>query len=223
MKILVTGSSGFFGSWLIPALTKEGHTVIGYDLKDGNDINNLDQLKGAMAGCDAVIHLAAIPHYKPGIPWDAYEKINIHGTANVAGACFQLGIKRMVMTSSGAVYGFDIHEPGFKNPPLKENDLPDLPDNSTYGRSKQKAEFILRKMYADVITITCLRVNMIEPFQNTKYHHGWWCKQETAIKAYLAALKRNGKFLIVNVGEPNANLDMKRMERLIGNESLNHK
>ena len=60
MKILVTGSKGYFGKPLTEKLRK-AHQIVDYDIVDGKDILNYDQLKEAMKSCDVVIHAAAIP------------------------------------------------------------------------------------------------------------------------------------------------------------------
>lgn len=127
-KILVTGADGFIGSHLIEALVRKGFNVrafvfynsynswgwldqCGDDVK-GNfevfagDVRDPHGIKEAMKGCDAVIHLAALiaipfSYHSP----DTYVETNVKGTLNVLQAAKELGISRLIHTSTSEVYG----------------------------------------------------------------------------------------------------------------------
>lgn len=86
MKILITGSSGFIGSYLKSFLEKKGIEIIRYDLKDNpsQDTRDFVGLKEKIRGMDGVVHLAAVSRVKL-----AYENplecinTNVGGTINV--------------------------------------------------------------------------------------------------------------------------------------------
>ena len=105
MKVLVTGSAGYVGNEAVKALALRGHDVVEYDLRQGRDIHNYDQLRAHMDGCEAVVHLAAIPHPDPNKHWEDYWHVNVAGTQQVAAVAAALGIGRLVYASSTAYYG----------------------------------------------------------------------------------------------------------------------
>lgn len=100
--VLVTGSAGFLGRTVTAALGKNGYRVQGYDLRTGQDVLDLDQLRWAAAGAVAIVHLAAPCSARmfseaPEACWTA----TIAGMRNVL-ACARC---RVVLPSSGTVYG----------------------------------------------------------------------------------------------------------------------
>jgi UDP-glucose 4-epimerase len=120
MKVFVTGGAGFIGSHTVDLLQAEGHAVRVFDdLSTGTlanlahhgdvvwgDVLDAEALAAAMAGCDAVLHLAALVSVPDSIarPERAHA-INATGTLNVLEAARRNGIRRVVMASSAAVYG----------------------------------------------------------------------------------------------------------------------
>lgn len=228
MNVLVTGGAGFFGSWLVPALKDAGHIVEVYDKKNNPDdrICEITRLKEKLKDVDAVIHLAAIPHAYPKVPPSEYRRVNTRGTLAVALASVSMGVKKFVFTSSGAVYGFEKSDKGFVEPPITEKDYPLLPEDVKYGLSKQEAEknlYYITQAFPD-FTVTCLRINLIEgqyPAHKPPEacHHGWYCTQKLAVKAYLSALKRSGGGCFrVNVAEKCGNMDQTNLEKLFNGE-----
>ncbi len=105
MKILCTGSSGFIGSRLVRRLTELVNTVTPFDLLDGQDIRDKQQVEEAVKGQDAVFHLAAIADVNQARvhPGETIET-NIYGTRNVAYACCWDSTK-LYFASSCGVYG----------------------------------------------------------------------------------------------------------------------
>jgi len=106
MRIFITGSSGFIGKELTKHLSPK-HEVVGFAHDEGCDILNYEQLKSAMKGCDVVVHLAA--HRKPyeDKTFKDYFETNCIGTFNVAQACMENGVKKLIFTSSMSYYGME--------------------------------------------------------------------------------------------------------------------
>ena len=107
MKIAITGSTGFLGKRLCTQLNELGHTTFGYDISEGYDICNFEQLEEFVKKCtpDTIIHLAAIADLNifqrnPEIG----EKINIIGTNNILKVC-NLHKVRMLFASTCCAYG----------------------------------------------------------------------------------------------------------------------
>jgi len=141
MNILVTGSRGFIGSYLCPALIADGHTVRGldaqaerrgpvlYECMEG-DIRDRDAVMKAVRSADMVVHLAA-RHHDFGVSETEYFEVNLGGTRNILECAGRLGVEGIVFLSSVAVYGC-VSSPADENMPPR----PDTP----YGRSKLDAE-----------------------------------------------------------------------------------
>jgi len=105
-KVFLTGHRGYLGSYILEALSQD-YDVVGFDLKDGDDILDLDQLQVKMGGCRVVIHGAGIPHPSPQYDFTDYFTSNVMGTLNVCRAAVKSRAWRVVYLSSGAVYGWD--------------------------------------------------------------------------------------------------------------------
>ena len=116
---LVTGGAGFIGSKIVDKLINEGHYVrVIDDLSSGSQYNLNPQAEfykvdisehpflDMFQDIDVVFHLAAFPRVEPSIydPIRAH-RINVNGTLNVLKACVDYDVKRLVFTSSSAVYG----------------------------------------------------------------------------------------------------------------------
>ncbi|MBK7403218.1 MAG: NAD(P)-dependent oxidoreductase [Phycisphaerales bacterium] len=145
MKILVTGGSGFIGSYFLECLTAGGHEIVILDLVQPpnwyprhtyykGDIRDAPALRRAMAGCDRVIHLAAA-HHDFGIEHDTYYSVNEHGSKVVCSVMDELGVRDITFYSTVATYG-DAPEPHHEEAPTKPN--------SPYGGSKLAGEGVFR-------------------------------------------------------------------------------
>jgi len=151
MNFLITGAAGFLGSSLANLLAREGHQVRGLDdLSTGDprtlspdvhftrgDVNDRPRLWTLLQEVDVVYHLAARVSVPESVlyPRD-YNAVNVGGTVSLMEAIHDVGIKRVVLASSGAVYG-DIPEQ-----PLSEDMTPS--PRSPYAVSKLAAEYYVR-------------------------------------------------------------------------------
>jgi UDP-glucose 4-epimerase len=148
MQIAVTGAAGRVGEYVVAELLAHGHGVVAVDLRGPTpseadyrraDMEDTDSLIEAFAGCEAVIHLAAIA--EEGIlPRDVTFRINAQGTVNCLEAAERAGVSRFVLASSEAVLGFAYRTRDLKPDyfPIDE-DHPLRPQDS-YGLSKIAAE-----------------------------------------------------------------------------------
>ncbi|UCG94953.1 MAG: NAD(P)-dependent oxidoreductase [archaeon] len=119
MKIFITGSSGFIGKELTKHLSSK-HEIIGFAHNEGCDILNYGQLKSSMKGCDVVVHLAALRKPYEDKTFKDYFETNCQGTFNVAQACMENGVKKLIFTSSMSYYGMEKGMP-IEAPVLEDN------------------------------------------------------------------------------------------------------
>ncbi|RLD68724.1 MAG: hypothetical protein DRI95_02130 [Bacteroidetes bacterium] len=122
MKIFITGSTGFIGSKLALKLANSGHIVHALyrsDEKAKNiqhenimlfkgDITDVESMKTAMQNCEQVYHIAAFTDVWTKIP-DLIYDLNVKATENVFKIALNLGIKKVVFTSTAGVFGPSIN------------------------------------------------------------------------------------------------------------------
>ena len=145
MKIntLVTGGSGFFGGYLVQKLISKFYNVSIFDLNPSSysgvktilgDIRNKDQLEKSLENIDIIFHnVAQVPlSNNKKLLWD----VNFEGTKNLLELSFKNKIKKIVFTSTSAVYGVPIN-----NPVLEITEPLPLED---YGKAKLAAENLCR-------------------------------------------------------------------------------
>jgi UDP-glucose 4-epimerase len=166
MRFLVTGAAGFLGSALANRLALENHTVRGLDdLSTGDpavllpevhftrgDVNDRPKLWTQLQDVDCVYHLAARVSVPESVLYPReYNQVNVGGTVTLMEAMRDVGVRRVVFVSSGAIYGEQALQP------LRE-DAPAIP-RSPYAVSKLAAEYYVRTIGAlwGIETI-CLRV-----------------------------------------------------------------
>jgi nucleoside-diphosphate-sugar epimerase len=103
MKILITGSSGFVGTYLVRKLSKKNQ-IIEYDLEKGQDVLDGKLLSKSFKGVDLVIHLAAFISAQES--WEKpmdYIKNNVLGTLSVVKCAIDAKVNKMIFFSSAAV------------------------------------------------------------------------------------------------------------------------
>jgi len=161
--ILITGADGFIGSHLTEALVRQGHKVRAFVLYNSfsswgwldqcaddvkgkfevfaGDIRDPHGVKEAMKGCNVVLHLAALiaipySYHSP----DTYVDTNIKGTLNVLQAARELGVSRVIHTSTSEVYGTARFVPITEQHPLQ--------GQSPYSATKIAADQLAYSFYA---------------------------------------------------------------------------
>lgn len=177
-RYLVTGGAGFIGSNMVEALLKRGARVRVLDNFSTGPRDNLKPFLGkvelvrgdlrdpgavrrAVKGTRGIFHMAAIRavHRSCDDPAETNE-VNVNGTLNLLVAARDAGVKRVVYSSSSAVYGDS------RKFPLREADTP-VPV-SPYGASKLGAEYYCRifsRLYG-VETVSLRYFNVFGPRQN---------------------------------------------------------
>jgi nucleoside-diphosphate-sugar epimerase len=113
--VAVTGAKGFIGSALARRLAGDGHDVVPIDLPE-TDVTDAAAVERAIAGCDLVVHTAAIVDDDGRM--EDFVRVNVGGTRNVLDAAEKAGVERVVHLSSVAVFGYDFtRDIGEDSPP----------------------------------------------------------------------------------------------------------
>jgi dihydroflavonol-4-reductase len=143
VKVYVSGVTGFVGSHVARELAEQGAEV-----RDER-IDLLDQpaLERAVAGCDAVVHVAAL--YSYDAEPDEIERVNVAGTRNVLDAAARKGVRRVLYTSTAGTCGPVTGRPATEEdePPARELTVP-------YKRTKLAAEVLARDAGAVIVNPT---------------------------------------------------------------------
>ena len=180
MNFLITGAAGFLGSALANRLAREGHQVRGLDdLSTGDpqslspdvlftrgDVNDRPKLWTLLQEVDCVYHLAARVLVAESVLYPReYNAVNVGGTVSLMEAMRDVGVRRVVLVSSGAVYGDQGDQP------LDENASPN--PHSPYAVSKLSAEYYVRtigNLWA-IETVSLRVFNAYGPGQNLPPSH----------------------------------------------------
>jgi nucleoside-diphosphate-sugar epimerase len=161
MRVLVTGASGFVGKRLCEELTARGIPFIGTSRAGGNGLRGVGELaagtewSSVLDGVTAVVHLAARVHVMSETeidPVEAFRRVNVDGTVNLARQAVKAGVRRFVFVSSVKVNG-----EATTSAPFSVNDTP-VPQDP-YGVSKHEAEIALWKLARE----TGLEVVVVRP------------------------------------------------------------
>ncbi|MHC4807193.1 MAG: GDP-mannose 4,6-dehydratase [Planctomycetota bacterium] len=172
-KTLITGATGFIGSYLTELCVEQGYNVRAYDRYNPNndwgwledspyknsievilgDIRDYDSVYDVMKGCDTVFHLAALI----SIPYSylsplAYIRTNIEGTYNVLESAKRLGISHLLITSTSETYGTAQYVPIDESHPIL--------GQSPYAASKIGADQLAISYYRSFE----LPIKIVRPF-----------------------------------------------------------
>jgi UDP-glucose 4-epimerase len=166
MQYLITGAAGFLGSALANRLVQEGNSVRALDdLSTGDpgvlspdihftrgDINDRPKLWTLLQDVDCVYHLAARVLVPESVLYPReYNQVNVGGTVTLMEAMRDVGVRRVVFISSGAIYGEQAQQP------VREDATPN--PRSPYAVSKLSAEYYIRTIgQLWGIDTVCLRV-----------------------------------------------------------------
>jgi UDP-glucose 4-epimerase len=204
MNFLITGAAGFLGSALAEHLAREGHQVRGLDdLSTGDpqalspdvhftrgDVNDRPKLWTLLQEVDCVYHLAARVSVQESVLYPReYNAVNVGGTVSLMEAMRDVGVRRVILASSGAVYGDQGEQP------LRESAIPD--PRSPYAVSKVSAEHYVRtigKLWG--LETVCLRIfNAYGPGQHLPPSH------PPVVPHFLRQALRGGTLVVHGNGE----------------------
>jgi UDP-glucose 4-epimerase len=204
MQFLITGAAGFLGGALANRLAREGQNVRGLDdLSTGDpgvlspeihftrgDINDRPKLWTLLQDVDCVYHLAARVLVSESVLYPReYNHVNVGGTVTLMEAMRDVGVRRVVFASSGAIYGDQSQQP------VPETALPN--PQSPYAVSKLAAEYYIRtigKLWG--IETVCLRVfNAYGPGQHLPPAHA------PVIPNFLKHAIQNGTLVVHGNGQ----------------------
>jgi len=187
MKVLVTGGSGRVGGYALRELLEHGHSVASCGhtppAVEGvthipADIGNLESVRSALRGQDAVVHLAGVAHPKRATP-EQLMQANVMGTFNVLEAAVREGVGKVVFGSTDATYGF-----AFSREPMTPRYLPvdeehPCEPEDEYGLSKVIDEMMCRRYsLAYGLSTLCIRIcsawHMDRPGSEVAARSGPW-------------------------------------------------
>jgi UDP-glucuronate 4-epimerase len=176
VHVAITGAAGFVGSHLSERLVADGHSVVGIDnfddfydpirkrrnvagLLEGEgftlaelDVRDRDALRPALAGADAVVHLAARAGVRPSFAAvDVYAQANIVAPVTLLELVSELEIPRLVFISSSTVYGEGAESP------FREGGELGVP-KSPYAATKVAGELLCQAFAHRIPSITILRL-----------------------------------------------------------------
>ena len=171
MRVFVTGGAGFIGSYVCEILLHNGAEVVAFDnFSSGStrvegatiiegDVRNFDEVLAAMSGCTHIAHLAALASVPASIAEPSLsEAINLQGTLNIIEAAHQVGITRIVFSSTAAIYG------DATDMPVTESTTANC--QSPYAEDKLAAEVAI--LHSGIEAISLRYFNVHGPRQDPK-------------------------------------------------------
>ena len=251
MKIIITGGAGFIGKHLVEFLTKKENDVTIFDNFSNSsyksimylqnlgvkiikgDIRKIEDINNAIKGHEVVIHLAAKISVDESIknPSETFQT-NVEGTKNVLIACKENKIKKIIASSSAAVYGESKID-------VKLTEKSKIKPISPYGESKIRMENEIRKFsedqnidyvilrffniygknqsleYAGVITKFIKKIEMNKPLQI--FGNGMQVRDFVSVNDVVNSIYHsieNGKNQIYNIASGNS-ITIKQLAKLL--------
>ena len=207
--LAITGGAGRIGSALRPLL-REHYRLRLIDVRhvEGDlapteesvvaDLSHFADAERALAGVDAVLHLAGDP--RTGATWPDVRERNIDGTFNVYEAARRSGAKRVVFASTNHVMGFYYLES--KTP---VDDVSPMRPDSLYGVSKAFGE-VLARYFTDAfdISIICIRIGWFTPTPpNSDALNQLWISARDLAQVVRLSLETPRRFGIYNATSAN--------------------
>ena len=203
MNFLITGAAGFLGSALANQLAREGHQVRGLDdLSTGDpqslspdvhftrgDVTDRPMLWTLLQEVDCVYHLAARVSVPESLLYPReYNAVNVGGTVSLMEAMRDVGVKRVVFASSGAIYGDQDLQP------LTEGQTPH--PSSPYAVSKLAAEYYVNTIGGlwGIETVSLRIFNAYGPGQHLP------ASNPPVVPYFLRQAMRNGTLVILGEG-----------------------
>jgi uronate dehydrogenase len=228
MRVLITGAAGYIGRRLIKALENE-HDVRPGDLSvpSGDsrwvhlDVTRREEVKSAIQGIEAVIHLAIASGHEGDHEDEAFNQlrfdVNVKGTWNVLEAARAAAVRRFVFTSSLMVVF------GYPPPQWVPADAPPRPVG-TYAVTKHLGEVLCEhQARAFGMSIVCLRIakpiDPDDPARKQKRIRPQWIAFPDLVEVYRRALVAPdvGFEMITIVGESSRRRwDLTKAERVLG-------
>ena len=159
---VVTGGSGYFGSYLVDELRSRGRAVRVFDLVDHDgragdvefvpgDVRSAEDVRRAVHGADVVYHnVAQVPLARDRA---LFESVNVGGTATLLEACEDAGVSKVVYTSSSAVFGVPASNPVHPETPPRPVE--------PYGRAKLRGELLCKAAVTRGLDVTIIRPRTI--------------------------------------------------------------
>ncbi len=161
-SVLVTGAAGYVGKQLVRALGGDPGSFATVIATDVREVPAADRVAGvqyevcdvrspalgelmARRGVDTVVHLATIVTPGKSTPREVLYDVDVRGTENVLGACLREKVARLVVTSSGAAYGYHADSPALltEDAPLRGNEA------FAYSHHKRLVEELLARALLD--------------------------------------------------------------------------
>ncbi len=201
-RIGVTGAAGFIGSHLVEGLIADGHDVIGIDCftpsysperKERNLARLADEprfllvrdemcapsIVRALRGCQAVMHMAAVPGVRTA-DREGLWHTNVRGTTRLLDVLREAGVPRVILASSSSIYGHS-------HRPVREDEPP--APGSFYGCTKLAAELICRRSGLETVVLRYFTV------------YGERQRPDMAFAAFIAAALDGGVADLIDGGE----------------------
>lgn len=172
MNVLVTGSSGRIGESVAKALEASGYSVIGIDKRDGRftsylgDICNTLFIENIIKQCDYIVHTAAYHAPHVGLISDQEFYKVVLATKEIANLAVKLGVKKIIFTSSTAVYG---HASKAQNKAVWVDEATIPMPKTIYHTTKIEAEDYLNKIALEH-NLSCVLIRMSRCFAEPANH-----------------------------------------------------